>query len=82
MPVEILLPILLTAIGTLFGLWSAFLLNRNKSLQKSVDELEAENKSYLPLLVLIAAGNEESTGRLRRQAAALLEKQSGVDLGE
>lgn len=82
MPVEVLLPSLLAAIAALFGLWSTYLVNDRKSLKKQVGELEAENKSYLPLLVLIAAGNEESAAKLRRQAAALLEKQSGVDLGE
>lgn len=82
MPVEILVPALMAAVAALFGLWSAFLLNRNRSLEKQVTELETENKSYLPLIVLIAAGSEESMSKMRRQAAAILEKQSGVDLGE
>lgn len=81
MPIEVLLPVLFSAIAALFALWSAFLLNRNKSLEKQVTELESENKSYLPLVVLIAAGSEASIEKMRRQAAAILEKQSGVDLG-
>lgn len=59
------------AVAALFGLWSAFLVRRNKVLEEDNEALEKENKR-LTAMIVTAAETAEGVHGLRDQLARML----------
>lgn len=77
-----IVPTLLGAIATLFGLYSVFLRNRISALEKENEALEKENKVYVSLFLQLKGGDATVLERVLRKVAFMLRGGPDVDLDQ